>query len=194
MDTLWQALKVIAVTAAVVVAAAWAARRAGEKLAPRGRGRHFEVLDSLPLGIQRGLFLVRAGGHLLVLGVSRDSVALLSEIEPSGFGADGRAGAANHTGPARGVDSAGRASPGVSAGPEVSTGPPCPGIHSGRGVSAGRGRGRDSGRDSRLEAAVTGVPFPAHWLSPLWPGDRLGRRIGLRLDELRAKIGGRRDG
>lgn len=86
MDGIWQVLRVVAVTAAVVVAAGWAARQAGKKLAPRGRGPHLEVLDSLSLGVQRGVFVIRAGQRALVLGVARDSVVLLSEMELSAAG------------------------------------------------------------------------------------------------------------
>lgn len=81
MDSIWQLLRVVAVTAVVVVAAGWVARQAGRKLTPRGRGPHLEVLDSLSLGVQRGVFVVRAGQRALVLGVARDSVVLLSETD-----------------------------------------------------------------------------------------------------------------
>jgi len=89
VETTWQALKVIAVTAGVVAAAAWAARVAGRKLSPLGRGRgpHLEVLDSLSLGIQRGVFVVRAGRQLLLLGVARDSVVLLGEMDQASLDA-----------------------------------------------------------------------------------------------------------
>ncbi|OGS69688.1 MAG: hypothetical protein A2Y96_01750 [Firmicutes bacterium RBG_13_65_8] len=120
METTWQAIKVIAVTAGVVLAAAWAARQAGKRLVPHGRGRHLEVLDSLPLGVQRGLFLVRAGGRLLVVGVARDSVALLSEIDGSGSGGVSRVG----EGPRPGSPRLGDGDPGAGygAGPAAGTG------------------------------------------------------------------------
>lgn len=81
MDSIWQVLRVVAVTAAVVVAAGWVARQAGKRLAPRAQGPHLEVLDSLSLGVQRGVFVVRAGQRALILGVARDSVVLLSETD-----------------------------------------------------------------------------------------------------------------
>lgn len=80
MDGFWDGLKVLVVTALVVVAAAWTARVAGKRMAVHGRGRHMAVVETISLGSQRGLFLVSVAHRLLVVGASRDGLTLLAEV------------------------------------------------------------------------------------------------------------------
>jgi hypothetical protein len=177
VETTWQAIKVIAVTAGIVLAAAWAARQAGKRLVPHGRGRHLEVLDSLSLGVQRGLFLVRAGGRLLVVGVARDSVALLSEIDPSGSGDVCGAVAGLRPGSTPPGDGGSRTW--HDAGSATVMG-------GGTDIGAYGGPGARVGPGAR---AAAGIPS----LSSLWPPDKLSGRVALRLDELCSRIRGRRE-
>lgn len=54
----------------------------GQRLGlPRGTGRHLAVLDLLPLGPGKGIFLVRVGKRQLVIGVSGDRITVLRELE-----------------------------------------------------------------------------------------------------------------
>ncbi len=82
MDGFWAGLKVLVVTGLVVGAAAYTARVAGRRMAVHGRGRHMAVVETISLGSQRGMFLVSVAERLLVVGASRDGLALLAEIPP----------------------------------------------------------------------------------------------------------------
>ncbi len=97
MDGFWQAVKVLAVTALVVAAAAWTAKQTATRMRFAGRGRHLAVVDSISLGLQRGLFLVRLGDRYVVIGLARDNITLLSELGPEALAGqslapDGRGG------------------------------------------------------------------------------------------------------
>ncbi len=83
MEGFWAGLKVLIATGLIVVAAAWTARVAGKRMAVYGRGRHMTVVETISLGSQRGLFLVSVAQRLLVVGASRDGLALLAEIPPA---------------------------------------------------------------------------------------------------------------
>lgn len=89
MDGLWQAVKVIAVTVLVVAAAGWTARQTAARMRSAGRGRHLAIVDSISLGLQRGLFLVRLGERYVVIGLARDNITLLSDLGPAALGSPG---------------------------------------------------------------------------------------------------------
>lgn len=43
-------------------------------------GKHLEITDSLPLGTNKGLYIVRLEGQFLLLGVTNNTINLLQEI------------------------------------------------------------------------------------------------------------------
>lgn len=46
-----------------------------------GKGSNFEIIDSLPLGQQSMMTIVKAGGKYLLVGVTKESVSLLAELD-----------------------------------------------------------------------------------------------------------------
>jgi flagellar protein FliO/FliZ len=81
MEGLMAALRVVVATGIVVAAAAYTARYLGKRTSScGGRGRRLLVLESLSLGQQRGLFAVRAGERVLIVGAGREGVTLLAEM------------------------------------------------------------------------------------------------------------------
>lgn len=100
MDALLAVLRVVVVTGAVVAAAAYTARFLAKRVGPGpGHGRYLAVLEALSLGQQRGMFAVRAGGRVLIVGAGRDGLSLLAEMEPGEFLAAPPAGPGGPGGP-----------------------------------------------------------------------------------------------
>lgn len=61
----------------------WVARRFLPQVAQKGRGgRSIEVLSTRPLGRQRHLMLVRTQGKTMLLGVTPQTIRLVSEFDP----------------------------------------------------------------------------------------------------------------
>lgn len=75
------ALRVIAVLALLFLAAVWL-RRWGGYGSPRLSGDHppLRVVAAIPLGPQRGVYVVLIGERGLVLGVTPHSIRLLTEL------------------------------------------------------------------------------------------------------------------
>lgn len=76
--------------AAILVAAYWAAKLAGGKLGGSFRGSvrgqaAVEVLGRTPVGQDRFLLVVRAGGKVLLLGATPQSIQTLCELDPEQF-------------------------------------------------------------------------------------------------------------
>ena len=77
--------------AAILVAAYWAAKIAGGKLgssfkgAVRGQPGPVEILGRTPIGQDRFLLVVRAGGKVLLLGATPQNIQTLCELDPEGF-------------------------------------------------------------------------------------------------------------
>ena len=65
----------------VLVLAYVSSRFLGRRLASGGSGRHIRLLDQLPLGPNRGLFLVAVAGKVLVVGLAEGGVNLICEIQ-----------------------------------------------------------------------------------------------------------------
>lgn len=65
----------------LIAAAAWAARRflKGTRFTPRG-GKVLEIVDALPLGARRQVFVISAYGRKLVVGATPEGLSLLSEF------------------------------------------------------------------------------------------------------------------
>ncbi|MDP2872524.1 MAG: flagellar biosynthetic protein FliO [Bacillota bacterium] len=100
MDGFWQAVKVVVVTALVVTAAGFTARQTATRMRSAGRGRYLAVVDSISLGMQRGLFLVRLGERHVVIGLARDQITLLSDLGTDGLGSLPALPSAANPGPA----------------------------------------------------------------------------------------------
>jgi len=81
--------------AAILAAAYWAARLAGGKLggslkssvrgSVRGQPGPVEILGRTPVGQDRFLLVVRAGGKVLLLGATPHSIQTLCELDPAEF-------------------------------------------------------------------------------------------------------------
>lgn len=110
MDGFWQAVKVIAVTVVVVAAAGWTARQTATRMRFAGRGRHLAIVDSISLGLQRGVFLVRLADRYVVIGLARDNITLLSELGPEALSGE----APTPDGPESSVPGGNRYQPGPS--------------------------------------------------------------------------------
>lgn len=65
----------------VLVLAYVSSRFLGKRLASGGSGRHLKLLDQLPLGPNRGLFLVAVAGKVMVVGLAEGGVSLICEIQ-----------------------------------------------------------------------------------------------------------------
>ncbi len=76
------------------------ARRFGPGSGAGGRKGKIALLDALPLGPQRALYLVRAGRRIYLLGVGKDTVVSLGELSKEDLegvpevGAEGNGGVA----------------------------------------------------------------------------------------------------
>lgn len=76
----WEAVRFL-FAFALVVALAWAAARLAGRL-PRAGGRSgLQVEGALSLGGNRGVYLLRVAGRLLLVGVAQE-VTLLAELSP----------------------------------------------------------------------------------------------------------------
>ena len=64
----------------VLVLAYVTTRLVGRRMSLASPGRSMRLVDQLPLGQGRGMFLVEVGGRLLLLGVSEGSVSLLLNV------------------------------------------------------------------------------------------------------------------
>ncbi len=76
--------------AAILAAAYWAAKLAGGKLGGSFRGSvrgqaAVEVLGRTPIGQDRFLLVVRAGGKVLLLGATPKNIQTLCELDPEQF-------------------------------------------------------------------------------------------------------------
>lgn len=71
---------VLVLTLLATLGAVAAARGAGRS--PRGRQRLLGLLDTLPLGPNRAIYVVEAAGRQLLLAVTNDQVTSLGELQP----------------------------------------------------------------------------------------------------------------
>jgi flagellar biosynthetic protein FliO len=68
---------------AVAAALAYAAKRWGIRRALPGRGRHLEVVETVPLSFKRALVLVRIGDQLLVIGQGEHELHHIAQLPAS---------------------------------------------------------------------------------------------------------------
>ncbi|MDR3240162.1 MAG: flagellar biosynthetic protein FliO [Clostridiales bacterium] len=54
---------------------------ASARLASMGRAKNIQVLETCCLNAQSGLHLVRAGGKTLLIGVTKECIAVLAEVD-----------------------------------------------------------------------------------------------------------------
>lgn len=76
---LWGAALRLLVAMAIVVPLAYFAARLFSRRAAGAGGRVLKVLEAVPLGPNRGIYLVEAGDRILVLGMTPEQVNLLTE-------------------------------------------------------------------------------------------------------------------
>lgn len=70
---------------ALAVALGWLVKKAGVKrLMPR-KGDHLEVLESLPLGFKRQVFLIRVGEQVVLVGNGEHELTALGTFPAAGF-------------------------------------------------------------------------------------------------------------
>lgn len=62
---------------------AWALKRFNVRKVLPGRGRHLEVIETVPLGFKRAVSLVRIGEHLLVIGQGEHELHHLATLPAS---------------------------------------------------------------------------------------------------------------
>lgn len=62
---------------------AWAFKRFNVRKVLPGRGRHLEVIETVPLGFKRAVSLVRIGDHLLVVGQGEHELHHLATLPAS---------------------------------------------------------------------------------------------------------------
>lgn len=68
--------------------ALWLVRRVKGQLPTRRRGRTLEILDSLSLGQQRTLAVVRVYDRVFVLGLAKERISLIQELREDETGLD----------------------------------------------------------------------------------------------------------
>lgn len=79
-SVLVELLRVLAALAVVVPAAYLSTRFLSGRVRER-RGRYMKLVESLPLGAQRGLHLVQVGERLFLVGGSERGISLLAEVD-----------------------------------------------------------------------------------------------------------------
>lgn len=80
-ETIWvELLRVLAALVVVVPTAYVVTRFLGGRARPR-RGRYMTLVESLPLGAQRGLHLVQVGERFFLVGGSERGITLLAEVD-----------------------------------------------------------------------------------------------------------------
>lgn len=79
-SVLVELLRVLAALVVVVPVAYLSTRLLGGRMRGR-RGGVMKLVDSLPLGPQRGLHLVQVGERLFLIGASEREISLLAEME-----------------------------------------------------------------------------------------------------------------
>jgi flagellar biogenesis protein FliO len=103
---------------AILLMAYGASKLVGKRAAARMKSRHMEVVDSLSLGQDAHVYLLKAAGELFLVAKSAKSLSMLTKLKPAdGAGADGAgaAGAADGAG-AAGEPATGAGVAGASAG------------------------------------------------------------------------------
>nr|WP_092068305.1 flagellar biosynthetic protein FliO [Dendrosporobacter quercicolus]NSL47049.1 flagellar biosynthetic protein FliO [Dendrosporobacter quercicolus DSM 1736]SDL74038.1 flagellar protein FliO/FliZ [Dendrosporobacter quercicolus] len=80
VSTLAYVLSLIATFAAVLGFAYFTSRLLGQKLGNLSTGPSSKILTTLPLGNNRGVYVVEVAGKFLVLGVTDHGITLLQEI------------------------------------------------------------------------------------------------------------------
>lgn len=69
-----------------VIAAAWAVSRfLGKRFGVPSSGKHIQVLEQLPLGNERGLYLIRCSKQVYLLGSSQAGIQLIDRIDEEEF-------------------------------------------------------------------------------------------------------------
>ena len=79
--------------AAILVIAYFGLRALSRKNLLGGRGRHMQILDRVVTGRDSTIVLVRVAGKVLIVGITKDSVRTLGEVNPEDLNPEG-AGAA----------------------------------------------------------------------------------------------------
>lgn len=83
---------------AVVLGLAWGGAKLVKKIGVRaimpGRGRHLDVIETVPLGFKRALSVVRLGDHVLVVGQSELGLCHLATLPATALSAAPEAPAA----------------------------------------------------------------------------------------------------
>jgi flagellar biosynthetic protein FliO len=53
----------------------------GKKIKKIQQGDHIEIIDSMPLGVNRGIHIIYAANKYLIVGITEHSINLLGEVE-----------------------------------------------------------------------------------------------------------------
>ncbi|MCL5677138.1 MAG: flagellar biosynthetic protein FliO [Firmicutes bacterium] len=77
----WQLVEIGLLFGLVLVLAYLTTRFLARRMTPHSVGRSFRMLDQLPLGPNRALFLVEVGGRALVVGATEQALSVLTTFE-----------------------------------------------------------------------------------------------------------------
>ncbi len=80
-----QLLTVIAIFLFVLFITYFTTRFVGSYEKQKLRGRNIEVIDTCRISTSKYLQIVRVGSKFLAIGVSRDQITFLSEVDPDGL-------------------------------------------------------------------------------------------------------------
>lgn len=84
MDRFWQVAWIVPLFLGVAWLARWSARWLGERVGPGRCGRLLQVREHVSLGRDRLLVVVEVAGQRLLLGVTAESVRLVTNLGSSG--------------------------------------------------------------------------------------------------------------
>ncbi len=73
----------LVVVIGLAVGLGWLAKRVGAKRVFAGRGRHGEVLETIPIGYKRSVTLLRVGDHLVLVGQGEHELSNLGTLPAS---------------------------------------------------------------------------------------------------------------
>ncbi len=73
----------LVVVVGLAIGLGWLAKRVGAKRAFAGRGRHGEVIETIPIGYKRSVTLLRVGDHLVLIGQGEHELSNLGTLPAS---------------------------------------------------------------------------------------------------------------
>ena len=78
---MWEVIFLLFVFIFVIGLAYYITKKIASLGALRMQGKNMEIIETLQLGINQSIHLVRVGKKMLILGVSKDTINFLSETE-----------------------------------------------------------------------------------------------------------------